>query len=151
MVCNQKTNRACTIGWRAKKIKRVVNSSLAAEALAMLDTIGEVIYNKAVLEMIFGARINKVPVVITNDSQNLYKAIYSTSLVEDAWSITDIAAIKEAMEDKKIDVVKQVPGAEMVANCLTKQGAGAVQLMEVLKEGRYELPGGWSCLKRNQD
>ena len=70
---------------------------MAGEALAMNDTIGEVVYNKAVLKQIFGAQIDSRPVIITTDSNNLYKAVYSTSLVDDGRLVPDIAVIKEAL------------------------------------------------------
>ena len=65
------------LSWRARNIRRVVSSSLAGEALAMLDTIGEIVYTKSVLGFIFGGRIREVPVMIATDSQNLFKSIYS--------------------------------------------------------------------------
>ena len=147
MICDRLTNKACTILWRARKIKRKVNSSLAGEALATLDTIGEVVYLKSVLEKIFGTQARKIPVIITTDSQNVHAAVYSTSLVEEAWSITDVAAIKDAMEDKHVDVLLKVDSVDQVANCLTKRGAGAAMFLKVLKEGMYCLPGGWDQVR----
>ena len=147
MICNRKSNKTCVISWRAKKIRRKVHSSLAGEALAMLDTIGEVVYLKAVMERVFGSRVNDIPVVITTDAQNLFAAIHSTSLVEEAWSITDIAAIKDSLDEAHVHMVKQVSSSEMLANCLTKRGAGAKSLMQVLRDGLYVLPGGWGQVK----
>jgi hypothetical protein len=47
------------------------------------------------------------------------------------------------MENGTVSWVKRVASDEMLANCLTKQGAGAANLLQVLHSGEYRLPGGW--------
>ena len=37
LLCDVRTNRCCVLGWRSRKIKRKVVSSLAGETLAMID------------------------------------------------------------------------------------------------------------------
>ena len=103
---------------------------------------------KSVLEKIFGTQARRIPVIITTDSQNVHAAVYSTSLVEEAWSITDVAAIKDAMEDKHVDVLLKVDSVDQIANCLTKRGAGAAMFLKVLKEGLYCPPGGWDQVRK---
>ena len=122
-------------------IRKVV-SSLAGEALAMNETIGDVIYNKAVLKQIFGAEIDQIPVIIVTDSNNLFKAVYSTSLVDDGRLIPDIAIVKESIEQGAVTEIRKVDSKEMIANCLTKPGASSTLLSDVLKTGIYDLPGG---------
>ena len=87
IICDRTNNRACVVSWRARRLKRKVASSTAGEAMATLDTIGEVVYLKAVLKEIFGTQVENIPVVIASDSQNVCKAVYSTSQIEEAWSI----------------------------------------------------------------
>ena len=141
MLANKETKRVCVLNWRSKKLVRKVVSSLAGEALAMNDTIGEVVYSKAVLRQIFGPKMDKVPVIIVTDSNNLFKSIYSTSLVEDGRLVPDIA-VKEAIEQGVITEVRRVKGEEMIANGLTKPGASSSLLTNVLQTGLYDLPGG---------
>jgi hypothetical protein len=81
-----------------------------------------------------------VPCVVVTDCKNLFEAIHSTSLVEDMWLITDIAAIKEAIEKREIKEVQRVPCERMLANCLTKAGASSEELMTVLRTSNYFLP-----------
>lgn len=147
MICDRENSRACVVSWRARRLKRKISSSTAGEAMATLDMIGEVVYLKAILKEIFGSQAEKIPVVIATDSQNVHTAVYSTSQVEEAWSIVDIAAIKDAIDDEHVDMLLKVTGAQMLANCLTKRGAGAASFMEVLREGRYEIPGGWNQVR----
>ena len=46
LITNKKTQMQCVVSWRCKKIKRVVSSSTAAEALAANDTLDEMFYIK---------------------------------------------------------------------------------------------------------
>ena len=84
-----------------------------------------------------------MPAVIFTDSNNLYKSIYSTKLVNDPWLIPDVAAVKEALEEKVVTEVRLVPGDQMLANCLTKAGASGDSLLKVLRTGIYRMSGGW--------
>ena len=143
LLVNTRNETACVLNWCSKKLKRKVVSSLAGEALAMVAVIGEVVYNKAILSQIYGEEsINQLPVIIFTDSKNLHEAIYSSCLVEDAWLIPDIALIKEAVEQKTVSDIRRVTGKDMIANCLTKAGASAEDLLHILHTGRYSLPSG---------
>ena len=143
LLCNRVTDECCVLLWRSKKIVRKVTSSLAGETLAMIATIGEVVYIKAVLREMYGKRLEDVPTVIVTDANNLYEAVHSTSLVEDAWLRTDIAAIQDAVESGVVTLVCKVGKENMLADCLTKPGASATGLLEVLRTGHYKLFEGW--------
>ena len=90
--------------------------------------------------------IEQLPVIIYTDSKNLDEAVRSSGLVEDAWLITDIAIIKEALEVGTITSFRRVFSEDMLANCLTKAGASAEQLMHVLQTGKFILPSGLSSV-----
>ena len=142
LLVNRRNETACVLSWRSKKLKRKVISSLAGEALAMVAVIGEVVYNKALLSQIYGEKVNQIPTIVFTDSKNLHEAIYSTLLVDDAWLIPDIALIKEAKEQGTVSDIRRVLGKDMIANCLTKAGASAEDLLHILHTGRYSLPTG---------
>ena len=89
----------------------------------------------------FGKRINDIPTIAATESKNLEESVKSTSLVEDSWLVPDIAVIKEALENKTITEIRRVSGGEMLADCLTKHGASGFGLLEVLRTGKYQLPG----------
>ena len=65
------------------------------------------------------------------------------SLADDRWLIPDVAAIKQALKDGVVSELRLVPGDMMLANCLTKSGESGESLLEVLRTGRFKLPGGW--------
>ena len=133
---------ACVLNWRSKKLNRKVISSLAGEALAMVASIGEMVYNKAIFKQVYGDVVDGMPVIMFTDSRNLFEAVHSTALVEDAWLIPDIAVIKDALNNGTISCLRRVYSENMLANCLTKAGASAEELMKVLQTGQYILPDG---------
>jgi hypothetical protein len=142
LLVNEQKHAACVLNWRSKKLQRKVVSSLAGEALAMVALIGEIVYNRAILSQIFGDVINELPVIVVTDCKNLHDAIYSSSLVDDAWLIPDVAIIQEALEQGTVTCVRRVYSADMLADCLTKAGASGEQLLNVLQTGQYHLPLG---------
>ena len=140
LLVNEQKKVACVLNWRSKKLVRVVTSSLAGEALAMVAMVGEIVYNKAILSQIYGDKIKTIPVVVFTDCKNLHDAIHSTRLVEDAWLIPDVAIIQEALNQGTVTSVRRVRSKDMLADCLTKAGASAEQLMKVLQTGQYAMP-----------
>ena len=84
LLVDVRTNKCCVLGWKSKKIKRKVISSQAGETLAMIDTIGDIVYTKAVLVQLFGSRANNIKtIIVVTDLKNLEEAIKSTNLVDD--------------------------------------------------------------------
>ena len=77
------------------------------------------------MKQIYGDEIEDIPVVMFTDSKNLFEAVHSTALVEDAWLIPDIAVIKDAIDNGTISCLRRVASDNMLANCLTKAGASS--------------------------
>ena len=149
LIYNRVTHATAVLSWRSKKLRRKVTSSLAGECYAMIGIIGELAYTKAVLAQIYGTRMQSIPTIVVTDCKNLEESVHSSSLVEDRWLITDIAAIKEALETKEVTEIRRVPSEKMIANCLTKAGASGAELMTILRTGRYEMPEEWLTMERN--
>ena len=68
-------------------------------------------------------------------TNNLYQAIWSTKAVDEKRLRIDIAQIQEAVSKERVEV-NWVPAGKMLADCLTKRGMNAEELMNVLKTGR---------------
>ena len=109
----------------------------------MINTIGEVVYVMAMLELIFGKIIHAVPKIIVTDAKDLEEAITSSSLVSDSWLVPDVAVVKQAFEDGTVTLLRRVTSEQMLANCLTKKGTNGSELLTVMRTGEYNLPGGW--------
>ena len=106
--------------------------------MALNDTVSEMVYIKAILREMLGLDVEGIPMEIFTDSKNLWKAVQTTPLVDDPRLRTDLAALKESLENKEIMKINRIPGSEMLADCLTKRGASAMQLMRVLQRGTEE-------------
>ena len=121
----------CPLAWNTNKVKRVVKSTLAAEALALEEAIAHALYLQAILKELL---VDIIDIVCVVDSNNLLKAVSSSRDVEDKRLRIDVASVKETMAVEGIRVF-HVPGNDMIANCLTKRGARVDDLMDMICTG----------------
>ena len=133
LISNNERNLSCVVDWRSKKLKRVVSSSTAAEALAANDTLDSLVYVHSVLVETFGDVAKDIPLVLTTDAKNLHKSVISTSLVENLRLRTDVAILKDSLKSRELNKLTLVAGKRMIANVLTKKGAAGVELMSILR------------------
>ena len=114
----------------------MVSSSTAAEALALNDTLDEMVYIKEVLKESVGEKAANIPMEMFTDSRNLYKSVMSTSLVSNPRLRTDVAKLQESLRTGEVSRINLVPGQEMIADCLTKKGASSEHLKRILQKGK---------------
>ena len=124
----------CGISWRANKIKRVVHSTLAAEALALQEGLEEAIYIQKLFSELLG---RKLPITAYVDSKSLVEAVYSTKQVNDRRLRIDIGSIKESLKEE-VESIKWIPGSEQLANCLTKRGASGGSFLSIIQSGEMK-------------
>ena len=136
MIVNKKIGKRCIVSWRSRKLRRVVSSSTAAEALASNDTLDELVYLKEVLKELLGDVARDVPIELFTDSRNLHRSVMSTSLVDNPRLRADVAKLKQSLEEQELSKLWKVTGEEMIADCLTKKGASAEKLLKILHFGR---------------
>jgi hypothetical protein len=134
LLTNKKKGIKCVVDWRSRKLKRVVSSSTAAEALAANDTLDEVVYMKEVLKELLGRSATKIPIELFTDCRNLYRSVMSTSLVDNPRLRTDVVKLKQSLEAGETSKFWHVTGDSMLADCLTKKGASAEKLMKILRD-----------------
>ena len=77
------TGRCCPITWSAHKIKRVVRSTLAAEALSLQERLETGYYYREMLADILGFEYKAINIEAYVDNRSVIEAIFSTRLVED--------------------------------------------------------------------
>ena len=117
-VTNRRTNMACLVSWRSKKLKRIVASSTTAEALATNDAIGEALYVQAVLKEMQGDWGVNILIKVYTDSKNLHKAANTSALVEDSKLRLDLAILKESILSNEFKRVYSCRGQENVGRLL---------------------------------
>jgi hypothetical protein len=130
-------NHCCTLAWRSNKIKRVVRSTLAAEALSLQEGIEEAVYLKAMLSELITVN---VPIGAYIDNMSTIEAVRSTKMVDDRRLRIDIAAIKQEVAQEVISSLSWVADKDQLANCMTKKGASNLKLLAVLHTGVLVLP-----------
>ena len=127
---------------RPDKIKRVVRSSLAAEALSLQEGLEDAIYMKHLLCELLSLPATCLPIFSFVDSKGLVEAVHSTRLVDDKRLRINIGAIKDSLAKHEIETVYWLPGTAQIVNWMTKRGAAGFQLLSALQSGQLELPSG---------
>ena len=135
-----KTGFCCPLTWQSSKIKRVVRSTIAAEALSLQEGLEDAIYLRQILLDLLSVVI---PIEAYVDNKSVVEAIHSTKLVDDKRLRLDMGAIKESLQRGEVQRVSWCPGAAQLANCMTKRGAAGFQLQRVIQSGRLTVEG-WS-------
>ena len=127
---------ACTISWSSTNVKRVVRSTIAAEALSLQEGLEDAIHLKTLITELLPKQGNSLPIVAIVDNKSVIQALNSTKMVDDKRLRLDIASIKESMKNNEVAEIKWAPGGEQLANCLTKRGAASFQLMSIIQNGK---------------
>ena len=123
-------NRCCPLEWKSNKIHRIVDSTLAAEALALESGIKEALYQRAILRELLDNYPLSVECYV--DNKGTADAVHSTRSVNDKLTRLTIAAIREHLVKKEVVAVRHIAGVHMIADPLTKHGAPTDLLLEVL-------------------
>ena len=136
-------NRCCPLSWHAGKIKRVVRSTIAAEALSLQEGLEDGYYLRTLLEELLDLPEKSIPLVAYIDNQSVVEAVHSTKLVDDKRLRLDLGAIKESFQTGEVSAIRWCPGAAQIADCMTKRGAAGHHLLSILQTGQLKLPD-WS-------
>lgn len=122
--------------WSSGKIKRVVRSTIAAEALSLQTGIEAALYMRQIIK---NMTVVNVPIIGYTDNKSVIQAIHSTKMVDDKRLRIDISAIKESLSEGEVEGIRWCPGASQLANCMTKRGASGFHLLPILQTGRMDL------------
>ena len=129
------SSRCALLAWKANKIRRVVRSTMAAEALALEECLEHAIYLRSLLKEMTGGLIDP-RIEAWTDNRDTYAAVYSTKLISDLKLRIDLACIKENVEKERV-ILKHCTGDKMLANPLTKRGANSDDLLRVMARGSF--------------
>ena len=136
LLVNEKTGLCAPLAWHANKIARIVDSTLAAECVSLKEGLDEGIQIRQMIEEIYGLKDKTVAVKGIVDNKGTVDAIHSTSSVKDRKLRRDVGAIKQMMSEGEVAGVTWCPGKDQLADCMTKKGASAWDLMEVFQTGK---------------
>jgi len=129
--------KCCPLAWHTNKIKRVVRSTIAAEALSLQEGLECGYYYRQMLEDIMKLQRNIIPMIAYVDNKSVIDALNSTKLVDDKRLRIDIAAINESLSRNEVKDIRWCPEKYHLADCMTKRGASGYNLLEVFHGGRF--------------
>ena len=130
------TGLCCPLAWHASKIKRVVRSTIAAEALSLQEGLEAGFYYRTMVEEILGIPNKTIPIKAYTDNKSVIDAVFSTKFVYDKRLRADIAAFREFLKTYDIRQIKWCAGDSQLANCMTKQGSSGYELLKILQCGK---------------
>ena len=135
LLINPKNGKCAPLDWKANKIKRVVNSTLAAEALSLYAGLDAAIAMKNQLRMILG-KDYIFPLRAIVDNKSTVDTVHAAvSLTTEKRLRKEIGSIKEMMKKGKLQQLKWVPTELMLADALTKKGVNSLKLLKVMQTG----------------
>ena len=70
--------KCCPLSWHANKIKRVVRSIIAAEALSLQEGLECGFYYRKMSENMLGISTKSIPIIAYVDNKSVIEAVYST-------------------------------------------------------------------------
>ena len=113
-------NKRCPIYWQSRKIDRVVDSTLAAETVALHEGAKTSIYLANVIKQMMSDTI--VQVICITDNKSLVDALSSTKMMKDRWLRLNILGLCSMLEKGEIDKVEWIDSKNQLADTLTKKG-----------------------------
>lgn len=130
-----RNEKLCPIAWAAKKIKRVVKSTLAAEALSLAEGLDACYFVRSILhEMINVKAGHEILIKCFTDNKSLSQNIHSTKLISEKRLRLDLASIKESVSEGDVSVT-WIKTCNQISDCLTKAGADFHRLIDILRSG----------------
>lgn len=131
---------SCPLAWEAKKIRRVVKSTLAAETLAASDAVDTCYYLGSMLsEILFNVHDkNVIPITCYVDNYSLFENAHSTKNVTEKRLRIDLAALKELVKEGQV-TLKWLESCRQLSDCFTKRGVSTYKLIDVIERGKLEV------------
>ena len=126
--------RRCPILWQTKRIRRVVKSTLSAEALSLLEGAETSFYLREIIRDV--TKCQDIHINCYVDNKSLVDCLYSTHCVGDRRLRVDVSVLKDMLERQEITSVCWIPTSVQLANCLTKKGASTKSLMDSISGGQ---------------
>ena len=122
-----------SVTWQSKKIKRIVKSTLAAEALALDESADACFYIRILLCEISGKNEENIfPIIINTDNKNPYDSVHSTGASKDKQLKLDICSLHKKLARKEIEQINWIRKDLQLVDCLIKNEAPTTYLIKVL-------------------
>ena len=118
------------VHWASHRLRRVCHSSQAAEIMAMNEGLNDTAFIRQMINEITGIF---VPIQLTIDNKNAYRAITGTTAPTDKKVRCEAAGVREALMEGEVERVRLVRGKAMLADVLTKRKVDADDLLHIIQ------------------
>ena len=130
-----RNGRCSVLDWQAKKIRRVVTSTLEAETLSLQEGVENAIFHRLMIEDILCLPEKSLRVEAIVDNQDTVDAVHSTKAVTSKILRLNIGVLKDKLQREEITLIRWCEGAKQLANCMTKRRASGLSLLDVIRNG----------------
>ena len=129
-----------------RRVKRVVNSTLAAECLAAVEASDASIALSSLLSSMLGCP--RFPISVLCDNKSLVDNVHSSTAVDNKRLQIDISILRDDLHQKNIHELRWIETSLQVANCLTKNGCSSQYLLDIMRlRKRFDFnTGGGICV-----
>ena len=124
------TGQRCPIFWQSRKLDRVVNSTLAAETLALVEGAGATVNMEGIIKELTGLPDIKIHCYI--DNKSLVESLSSSKQVKDRRLRLDTTILENMMAREEINKIFWVKSSDQLADCLTKKGVCTDKLRDAV-------------------
>ena len=124
------TGKSCPISWQSKRLDKVIDSVLGAEALALVEGAKQGIYLAAMLKQIIGHA--DIKVICLTDNKSLADSLASVKQVHDKRLRLDTSVLENMLENNEINQIVWVKSSEQLADALTKKGVCTDKLQAMI-------------------
>ena len=125
----------CDFYIRTLQRLKVVRSTIAAQALSLLDGCHVAIYVNNMLSEPLHTKPNCLSITAYTDNQSLYDAVHSMKQTLEKHLVVDISAIQEMVERNEIRVT-WLNKEKQMSDVLTKSGAPSNSMLQTLNASK---------------
>ena len=136
IVLMDKHHRGSILHFSSHKSRRVTRSSIAAENLAFVDGFGNAFILRHDLQRMLG---RKILLLMLTDSKALFDVITGSDYTTEKRLMVDLAAIREAYNDRTISIIGLIRSEHNPAAGLTKTGPNAAW-QKLLQTNKLQHP-----------
>ena len=124
------------IHWQSKRIRRVVQSSMAAELLALIEAIETTVLVREFMGELLFMNKRQIPIKAYIDNKSVFDSAHATNQIEDKSLRINLGILREHIKLKDIELI-WIPTHNQLANVLTKTGCSFSELLNRICPGNH--------------
>ena len=131
---NKRNLAANPVYWKSGVVRKVCLSAKAAETRSMIKVVDDTLCLSRQISQLLNTRVETR---MFTDSKPLLESIGSSGQVEEKSLHQSVASLKQNLEDADVDRFSWIPGSEIVADALTKQGPPKESLEDIVVRNEF--------------